>query len=81
MLQALRPGDEVLVLRWVKVHKRQIVVAKIGRHFIIKRVQGVRNGIVRLGADNPQVDPKEWLVPRGDIVGVVIFVQKFDEGD
>lgn len=79
MLEALRPGDQVLVARFIYVHKRQIVVARVGNHFIIKRVARVSGGWVELSSDNPEADPKEWRVPRREVVGVVFFVQKYDE--
>ena len=81
MLPTLEPGDQVLVLRWFPAHRGQVVVARLGNRFMIKRLLKIEDGQVELAGDNPEADQRLYLVPRREIVGVVIFVRRKGEGE
>jgi SOS-response transcriptional repressor LexA len=81
MLPTLRPGDQVLAWRWFAPNPGQVVVARLANRFIIKRLRRVENGAVDLMGDNPEVEQHLGPMPRGDLVGVVFFVRKMEEGE
>lgn len=84
MLPALSPGDEVLAWRWVRPGPRDIVVAKIGHRYLIKRVTKADDDKVYLSGDNPQdsVDSRTlgWI-DRRNLIGRVFFVKRAGEGE
>lgn len=79
MLPTLRPGDQVLVWRWVRPGPGDIVVARVGHNFFIKRVSRVTEGKYLLLGDNPRaLEATTPTVHRSDIVGRVFYVQERD---
>jgi len=80
MLPTLRPGDQVLVWRPGLPDPGDVVVAKFGHQFVVKRVQKAAGDSYELLGDNPRAG-RSFIVPETQIVGRVFFLQKFDEGD
>jgi phage repressor protein C with HTH and peptisase S24 domain len=81
MLPTLQPGDQVMVLRWFPAHRGQVVVAKLGNNFIIKRLDHIAGEEIRLISDNPEVGGHLKPIRRSDLVGVVFFVRRREEKD
>ena len=77
MLPTLRPGDRVLIWKWVNPGVGDIVVAKVGHLFFIKRVNRISGGKYFLLGDNPRaIGATKPTVTRQDIIGRVFYVQK-----
>lgn len=80
MLPTLRPGDQVLVWRWVNPGVGDIVVARVGHLYFIKRIERVAGDKYFLLGDNPRAPgATKPTVTSSDIIGRVFYVQKFDE--
>jgi nickel-type superoxide dismutase maturation protease len=80
MRPALEPGDRLVIGRWLRPRKGDIVVAQDPEQqsiILVKRVASLtRNGHVVLHADNPNVsrDSRHFgPVPRRLIVGRVLY--------
>ncbi len=80
MRPALSPGDRVLVGRWLRARRRDLVVSRDPEQhaiYLVKRVANLEpNGDVVLRGDNPNVsrDSRHFgAVPARLIVGRVVF--------
>jgi nickel-type superoxide dismutase maturation protease len=80
MRPALSPGDRLVVARWLRPRRGDLVVARDPEHhstYLVKRVATVApDGNVALEADNPNVsrDSRHFgVVPGRLIVGRAIF--------
>lgn len=84
MTPALNPSDQVLVWCWGTSGERDVVVAKKGHLYLIKRVRYRHKGQYFLSSDNPRgsQDSRQlgWF-DYEDVVGRVFFVRRAGEGE
>lgn len=67
------PNDRVLTFNWIKPKAGDVIVFWDGSRNFIKRVDFIKNSLVRVYGDNKKMSSKFKPINKSQIVGVVIL--------